>query len=210
MAVIKNIIFDLGGVIIRLALERTRDAFVKLGAIDFDSIYSQTAQSGIFDLFDKGKITPGEFRSELRKHIPQTTTDAEIDEAWNAMLMDVPKEKLELLSQLKPKYRLFLLSNTNVIHVKSFSAELLRVHGTADFAPFFEKWYYSCNIGMRKPDAEIFEFVLRENNLKAEETLFIDDSAQHIVGAAACRINTGFLGKGMKLEDLLRQSGVTV
>lgn len=208
MQEIKNIIFDLGGVIINLDMAATRNAFVALGVVDFDSIYSQAAQSGIFDGFDRGKITPEEFRTELRKHIPHVVSDAEIDAAWDAMLLDVPKEKLDLLLRLKKKYRLFLLSNTNVLHVRNFSAELLRVHGTPDFSPYFEKWYYSCNIGMRKPDAEIFEFVLSENNLKAEETLFIDDSSQHIRGAATCGIKTAFLDKGMNLENLLRQNGV--
>jgi FMN phosphatase YigB (HAD superfamily) len=205
---IKNIIFDLGGVIINLDMKATRDAFIALGAENFDTIYTQAGQTGIFDRFDKGEITPAEFRNELRKHIPRKVTDEEIDGAWDAMLLDVPKAKLELLSHLGKKYRLFLLSNTNVIHVKNFSAELQRVHGTPDFSPYFEKWYYSCNIGMRKPDAEIFEFVLNENHLKAEETLFIDDSVQHIQGASLLGIQTLLLGKHADLAEELTRLGL--
>lgn len=208
MQKIKNIIFDLGGVIINLDMAATRNAFIGLGIKNFDSIYSQAVQSGIFDQFDKGQITPHEFRNELRKHIPGTVTDAQIDAAWNAMLMDIPKEKLELLSRLKKKYRLFLLSNTNVIHVKNFSAELQRVYGTPDFSAYFEQWYYSCNIGMRKPDAEIFHHVLRENNLVAAETLFIDDSIQHIRGAGQSGIQTLFLEKGSALAEELTRLGL--
>lgn len=188
MQIIKNIIFDLGGVIINLNLKATRDAFVQLGISNFDAIYSQKDQSGLFDALDRGHITPEGFREEIRKHIPREVSDAEIDAAWDAMLLDIPGDKLELLTNLKSKYRTFLLSNTNVIHVKNFSAELLRVHGSPDFTPYFEKCYYSCEIGMRKPDAEIFMHVLTENKLKAEETLFIDDSIQHVKGALACNI----------------------
>ncbi len=208
MQEIKNIIFDLGGVIINLDMEATRKAFIELGVQDFDAIYSQANQSGVFDGFDKGKIAPAEFRTELRKHIPHPVSDVEIDAAWDAMLLDVPKEKLDLLTKLKTKYRLFLLSNTNVIHVKNFSAELQRVHGTPDFSPYFERWYYSCNIGMRKPDAEIFEFVLNENKLIAEETLFIDDSIQHIRGAAACGIKALQLADTSSLRLLLDEHGL--
>lgn len=210
MQEIKNIVFDLGGVIINLDMLATHNAFIALGVADFDSIYSQANQSGIFDGFDKGKISPEEFRNELRKHIPRDVSDPEIDAAWDAMLLDVPKEKLDLLTQLGKKYRLFLLSNTNVIHVKNFSAALQRVYGTPDFSPYFEKWYYSCNIGMRKPDAEIFEFVLNDNNLKAEETLFIDDSIQHIRGAGKLGIQTLFLDKNSKFDEALNKIGVTI
>lgn len=209
MAGIKNIILDLGGVIINLDYGATRSAFIGLGMSDFDNVYSQAQQSGFFDAFDKGAISPDEFRNEIRKHIPHTVTNEEIDHAWNAMLLDVPAGKIELLSKLKEKYNTFLLSNTNVIHVQSFSAELQRVHGTPDFTPYFKKWYYSCSIGMRKPDAEIFHFVLNENSLTAEETLFIDDSIQHIHGAEKIGIRTAFLEKGKSLGQLLASVGVS-
>lgn len=203
MQEIKNIIFDLGGVIINLDHGATRSAFIGLGMSDFDNIYSQAQQSGFFDAFDKGIISPEEFRNEIRKHIPRVVTNEEIDSAWNAMLLDVPSGKIELLSNLKNKYNTFLLSNTNRIHVQSFSSELQRVYGTPDFTPYFKRWYYSCDIRMRKPDVEIFEHVLNENSLQAEETLFIDDSIQHIRGAEKCGLKTLFLEKGKSLEHAL-------
>ena len=203
MQSIQNIIFDLGGVIIHLAYERTREAFIKLGVKDFDAIYTKSRQSGFFDGFDKGTVSPEEFRAEIRKHIPHEVSDARIDAAWDAMLLDIPKEKLELLSTLKKKYRTFLLSNTNEIHIANFSAYLARTYGTRDFTPYFEKWYYSCRMGMRKPDAAIFEFVLRENNLRAEETLFIDDSEQHIRSARALGIHAVFMDQNSSLHQVL-------
>lgn len=204
---VRNIIFDLGGVIINLDFRRTRDAFISLGAADFDGIYSQAQQSGFFDEFDKGLLSPESFRMEIRKHLPEHVTDQQIDAAWDAMLLDVPPARLELLSALKNKYRTFLLSNTNVIHVRNFSAALNAVHGTPDFTPFFERCYYSCDIRMRKPDAEIFQFVLQQHSLKAEETLFIDDSAQHIEGARKCGINAVLL-QGVEVRELLAGLGL--
>lgn len=208
MTSIKNIIFDLGGVIINLDPDRTKQSFRELGVENFDSIYSFSQQSGLFDRFDKGEIENGEFRDEIRKHIPRSVTDQEIDSAWNAMLLDVPREKIELLKQLKPNYRTFLLSNTNRIHVKCFSAELMRVHGSPDFSTWMERCYYSCDIGMRKPDAEIFEFVLQQNNLKRDETLFIDDSPQHITGAGKCGIATLHLTADRFLPEELALLGI--
>lgn len=205
---IRNIIFDLGGVIINLDYRKTRDAFVRLGVKNFDEIYSQSQQSGFFDALDKGTLSPEAFRGEIRRHIDHNVSDDEIDAAWNAMLLDVPREKIDLLTKLKSRYNLFLLSNTNVIHVKCFSKELMRVYGTPDFSPYFNKYYYSCDIGMRKPDAEIFQYVLKENNLLAAETLFIDDSIQHIRGAEKCELKTLFLEKGKALESLLMNAGI--
>ena len=180
---IRNIIFDLGGVILNLDPMATQKAFEKLGLADFEKHYSTIRQSGCFDDFDRGKITEKEFRAHLKNFLPATVTDEAIDHAWNAMLLDLPKERLELLESLGKKYRLFLLSNTNEIHVTAFSAYLQKTYGFSDFSSYFERWYYSCRIGKRKPDAEAFQFVLNENGLLAEETLFIDDSPQHVAGA---------------------------
>lgn len=204
---IKNIIFDLGGVIIHLNFNRTRTAFLELGLTDFDSVYSKAKQNELFDAFDKGEVSPATFREEIRKHIGKEVSNEEIDVAWNAMLLDVPKEKLEILKQLKGKYRTFLLSNTNVIHVENFSNELQRVHGIADFSDYFEKCYYSCSIGRRKPDASTFEFVLRENQLNPAETLFIDDSEQHLEGAKRCGLHTYFHQQNTPLQSLLQFIG---
>lgn len=209
MPEIKNIIFDLGGVIINLDYNKTRNAFVALGLNDFDEIYSQSQQNGFFDSFDKGQLSPEEFRTEIRRHLTTEKSDSEIDAAWDAMLLDVPKEKLQLLSSLKTNYRTFLLSNTNAIHVKNFSAALSEKYGFSDFSGHFEKCYYSCDIGMRKPDAGIFQFVLDQNNLNAEETLFIDDSIQHIKGANQLNIQTLFYKTEQSLDIELKRLGLS-
>jgi glucose-1-phosphatase len=191
--VIRNIIFDLGGVLINLDMEATAREFIALGMTDFNAHYSKARQSGLFDAFDRGAITPEEFRTGLKKYLPPGITDAQIDHAWNAMLLDIPEERLTLLKELKGKYRLFLLSNTNEIHVDAFSAYLKRRFGHEDFSPYFERWYYSCRIGKRKPSADAFRHVLDENKLELNETVFIDDSEQHILGAKQIGLRAEFL-----------------
>lgn len=205
---IRNIIFDLGGVLINLDMEATAKAFRALGMTDFDAHYSQAKQSGLFDAFDKGQITPQEFREGMKPFLPAGTTDAQIDAAWNAMLLDLPGERLALLRELRKKYRLFLLSNTNEIHVTAFSASLQQAHeGFTDFSDYFDRWYYSCRIGKRKPDAEAFLHVLEENDLLAEETLFIDDSKQHVEGALQTGIRAALLDVhgGEEITSFMRQ-----
>ncbi|MBI3511039.1 MAG: HAD family phosphatase [Bacteroidetes bacterium] len=190
---IKNIIFDLGGVIIDLDAAATSRAFAELGAKDFEKHYTFAKQSGIFDEFDKGSITEEEFRNELRKFLRSGVSDEQIDHAWNAMLIGIPRARLDLLKEAGKQFRIFLLSNTNVIHTRFFSDPVHETFLSFDPTNFFERWYYSCEIHMRKPDREIFEFVLEANKLVAEETLFIDDAQQHVTGAAQCGIHTKFL-----------------
>ena len=182
-ASIKNIVFDFGGVILNIDYTVTEQAFAKLGLKNFATIYSQTTQKELFDVFEKGLISSVNFRKEIKKFINGNTSDEQIDEAWKSMLLDLPEERVHLLDNLKKKYRLFLLSNTNEIHFTSFTAYMQKKFNRKIFTEVFDKYYVSHKINMRKPDAEIFELVLSENKLIREETLFIDDSFQHIEGA---------------------------
>lgn len=199
---IRNIIFDLGGVLLNLDMPATATAFKQIGLHSFDELYTQAKQTGLFDDFDKGVISPDEFRTELRRYLPQNTTDEAIDNAWNAMLLDLPPQRLELLQSLRSKYNLYLLSNTNEIHVKAFSAYLQNTFGFPDFSDFFDQWYYSCRMGMRKPDEEIFLKVMSNHNLVPAETIFIDDSKQHVDGAAKTGIQAIWLEPGQTIHTL--------
>lgn len=180
---IKNIILDLGGVIIDVSYDATANAFKKLGIENFDELYSKKKQENFFDNYEKGIISDDEFRSEIRKHLVSSITDEQIDEAWNALLFTVPTARMDFLKSLKTTYRLFLLSNTNNIHIKAFTKILEKQYGKKVFENLFEKIYFSCRIKKRKPDAEIFNFVMDENKLEKSETIFIDDSIQHVEGA---------------------------
>ncbi len=201
-ASIKNIIFDFGGVILKIDYKLTENAFAKLGLKEFDNIYSQTTQKELFDVFEKGLISPADFRGEIKKFINEGVADLQIDEAWNAMLLDLPEDRIQLLSQLKKKYQIFLLSNTNEIHFNTFSSYMQSKFHQDVFSDLFDKTYFSHKVKMRKPDAEIFELVLKENNLKKDETLFIDDSIQHIEGAKKVGLNAILLEKGKTILDL--------
>ena len=202
---VNTIIFDLGGVIINLDYNRTANAFKALGVDEFDVIYSQKKQERLFDDFEKGSVSPEQFRTVLKQYINKPVSDLEIDQAWNAMLLDIPVEKMELLNQLRNKYRIFLLSNTNIIHVKAFTAIVENAYGLNAFEKVFEKVYYSCFLNMRKPDQEIFELVINENKLNKEETVFIDDSLQHVEGARRTGIHGIHLTNTNSLPELLKQ-----
>ncbi len=180
---IQNIIFDLGGVILNISYEKTILAFKKLGMSDFDNFFTQAAQSQLFDRLDKGSISSDDFRKELREFTGLNPTDYQIDEAWNAMLLDMPPERVALLQNVRQNYRTYLLSNTNAIHYPVYMEYMSRTFGIDDLAHLFEKQYLSYQMGMRKPDKEIYNTVVSENGLDPEKTLFIDDSRQHVLGA---------------------------
>jgi epoxide hydrolase-like predicted phosphatase len=202
---IKNVIFDLGGVIINLDLNRTIDAFNKFSDIPFQKIYTQATQTELFDLLDTGKISEKEFFSHLKKQINFSGKDEILFDAWNAMLLNVPEERLDVLVEMKHNYNTYLLSNTCEPHITAFERELYLDHGVKNFDDYFDKVYYSCRVGLRKPNKEIFEMVLSENNLKPEETVFIDDSAQHVQGAGNCGINSFLLEKNKEIATLLKE-----
>jgi putative hydrolase of the HAD superfamily len=198
---IKNIIFDLGGVVLNINYKLTAEAFKELGIKNFDAVYSQAKQNNVFDSFETGALSATKFRSYLKQFIPNTS-DAELDLAWNKMLLDLPIARVELLKSLKDNYRIFLLSNTNEIHVQQFSTYVNEVYGEGLFENLFENHYYSNEIELRKPTKEAFEYVVNQNSLKAKETLFIDDSIQHIEGAKQIGLNTILLEPGTDLTSL--------
>ncbi len=201
---IKNIIFDLGGVILNIDYNLTVEEFKKLKLENYNKLFTQMQQSNLFNLFETGKVSPQVFREEIKKISNIEITDLQIDNAWNAMLLDFPTKRIELLRKLKNKYRTFLLSNTNIIHLKEYNKTLQNNFGLENMSQIFEKEYYSHEIGMRKPNLNIFEFVLSENNLIAKETLFIDDSPQHIAAATKLGINSYHLTDGETINDIFK------
>ena len=197
----KAVIFDLGGVIIHIDYAATIHAFENLGHSDFHTLYSQAQQSGLFDEFETGKISGQRFVNELLPYLKAGTSPNKVVAAWNALIGAVPKERIELLQKVREKYPTFLLSNTNELHMQA----VLRSWNASSNQPmsdFFDHIYLSHEIGMRKPNAEIFEFVCHENNLVPSETLFIDDSIQHIEGAKSCGLQTVHLTDFAMLDQL--------
>jgi putative hydrolase of the HAD superfamily len=201
---IKNIIFDLGGVLLNINYQLTKQAFIKIGLSDFNNVYSKAKQTSFFDRFETGKISAENFRQELKKKLPKHITNKEIDNAWNAMLLDLPIERVDLLLKLKNNYRTFLLSNTNEIHVSAFEQICSKHYGNNLFERLFEKHYYSNKIGLRKPNANCFQHVIEENRLIPAETLFIDDSEQHIKGAIQCGLKAIHLKENETVNEILK------
>jgi len=203
---IKNIIFDLGGVIINIRFQLALDAFQKLSKNGRVLEFSQSQQSGLFDDYETGRITDAEFRAKLREQYNIEATDDEIDEAWNALLLDIPEERIELLRELGNTYRLFLLSNTNAIHLIRFNQIIAESFTIPNLDSLFEKTYYSHLIGQRKPDAIVFEQILAQNNLVPTETLFVDDSIQHIQSADKLGIKTLFLAPPLTINEAFKDA----
>ncbi len=180
---IRNIILDFGGVIIDVDYGKVVQVFQQLGIADFETIYSKQRQSGLFDSFEKGLISETEFRATLRRYLPPGISDEEIDRAWNSMVGTIPQKRMNFLRELATHYRLYLLSNTNIIHTRTITRRLNQQYGEGNFERLFQRIYYSFQIGIRKPEEAVYRRVMQENKLSYQETLFIDDSEQHVEGA---------------------------
>lgn len=198
---IRHIIFDLGGVLINIDYTLTERAFTEAGISNFSALYSQLQQSALFDRFEMGQLSRDEFITCLQQVASAPVSTEGIIKAWNAMLLDFPVRRLQILQQLRLYYDLFLLSNTNEIHEEGFNEILFRSHGIPNIGVFFDKVYFSHRVGLRKPMPEIFSRVLEDNGLQAAHTLFIDDSPQHIAAAKGLGIQTIYLEPGMTIED---------
>jgi HAD superfamily hydrolase (TIGR01509 family) len=175
----KNILFDLGGVILDINVQATLKQFYELG---FPAELMQFPNSMTTDLYfryETGKLDTEQFRNEIRKAAGIEMTDHAFDEAWNAMIVRFPEERIALLKRLSKRYNLYMLSNTSSLHVKVFEKMYLEVAGEP-MQEVFKKIYYSHEIGWHKPDLEAWEYVLNDAHIKAEETLFLDDNIHNI------------------------------
>lgn len=175
-----TILLDLGGVLIDVDYHAAARAFNALGFTDFETLYSKAQQDHLFDGFETGELSPAEFRERIRQLHRSEITDAQIDGCWNAMLGSVPPERLALVEQLKTRYQVLLLSNTNAIHVPAFEAIIAKENSIHDFKSLFHGAYYSCEMHLRKPNADAFHHVLNSHGADASRTLFIDDSFHHV------------------------------
>ncbi len=200
---IKNIIFDLGGVIIDIDYTQTSKVFSALGAFNFDVVYTQSKQDHLFDDYDVGKINSDTFRDTLKKKLDIVVSNDEFDKAWNAMLLDLPKKRLDFIKELRKKHKTFLFSNTNDIHLKEVFNICQKQNGFNTFNDFFDKEYYSHIFGRRKPNPDAFIDILNENKLEANETLFIDDSLQHVLGAREAGLYAMHLSKDKSIFDVM-------
>lgn len=187
---IKNLIFDLGGVILDLSIYSALQSIADISGMDSNRVKQLFVESPGFEAYEKGEITDVEFRDFVRKVYDIDASDEVLDKCWNAMLVNIPLVKLELLDELKKTHNVFLLSNTNDIHVHHINTILLPRVTERSLEDFFHHAYYSHTMKMRKPDAEIFQKVLDLENLNPSQTLFLDDNEANIEGASKLGIQT--------------------
>jgi putative hydrolase of the HAD superfamily len=176
---IKNILFDLGGVILDIDVQATKQRFYELGLPALFMQYPENMLTDLFFRYETGKINTTQYRDEVRRISGLEVPDHDIDEAWCAMLVGIPAERVELISRLKERYRLYMLSNTCELHVPVFENMFQKVSGNS-MHEIFDGIYYSFEIGQHKPDAEAWEHVIRDARIKPEETLFLDDNIHNI------------------------------
>ena len=208
MTQIKNLIFDIGDVIIDIDYQTTIAEFQKLAKVDFSEIVSYSKQHPLFDQFERGEISAQEFRTQLKPFLKEDTTDEAINQAWNAILIHYPKAKFDLLLELKKRYRTFALSNINEIHVMEIDRVAEKCLHVSRFADFFHRAFYSNEVGHRKPELAVYEFVMHEENLLPSETLFIDDKAENIAAAKALGWHAHQLTNRNKLKELLTELNI--
>ena len=202
MAITKNIIFDLGGVLLDIDYRKTITAFQKLGLENFEEMFSQFKADTLFEKLETGALSEVDFYEAIKNRTNTVITDEEIDNAWNALLLNFRNESLQFLEKLSRKYKIYLLSNTNSIHLKCFKKLFTKQTGKPSLDAYFTKAWYSNEVGLRKPGAQIFEFVLQQENLIASETLFIDDTLINIETAKNLGFKTHHLLSTEKIELL--------
>ncbi|RFM30002.1 HAD family hydrolase [Deminuibacter soli] len=191
MQTIKNIIFDLGGIFLNLDYPATEKAFIEMGVTNFQELFAQSHANDLFEQLETGKIQPEAFYQSFRETTGLQVSDEQIRDAWNAMLLDFPADRLQWLDAIRNKYNVYLYSNTNKIHYDFFSDVFRKAAGSnQSFDDYFIKAHYSHELGLRKPYPASFTALLQLHGLEADETVFIDDTLKNIEGAKAAGLQT--------------------
>jgi len=202
MSKLKNIIFDLGAVLLDIDYDKTARAFHQLGYTNFEEMYSKFKGNNIFNDFETGHISNPEFYKYMLEAGNGLITEMDIRNAWNSMLLDFRVGSIRYLPELSQRFRIFLLSNTNAVHQVAFENKFLAQIGSRPLREYFTQAYFSHEIGFRKPDAAIFEFVLADAAIAAEETLFVDDIPANTEVARGLVFHIHTLLPGERIENL--------
>ena len=200
---ITTLIFDFGGVLINLDINQCIFNFKQLGLNNFEQYLGNFAQSGFFMKLEKGQISAEEFRNEIRKLSSNPLTDTQINEAWCSFLIDIPTVKLNMLLELRKKFRVILLSNTNIIHFPDSEKKLFLKTGK-NMSDYFDKCYLSYEMKMAKPDKKIFENILASENVEANECLLLDDGLKNTEQAQKLGMQTYLVSEHEDLSFLLQ------
>lgn len=198
---VNTLIFDLGGVIVDLAPDRTLSEFAKLSGKPMNEVLQLHATHPAFHAYETGRIGETEFRDAVRAMFQANASDQEIDRCWNAMLIGIPDKKLEMLTLLKKYFTTMALSNTNSIHLKYINEVILEGQSLDDY---FHHAYYSHTLGLRKPDRGIYEFVLKTHRITPDKAFFLDDNADNIAAAKSVGVEALLIEHPDKVIDLFR------
>ena len=205
MTKLRNIIFDFGGVIINIDTFRVGQVLAGKGIDNLDSLHMHLLNNNIYFGLETGHVSEQRFRDEIKSIIGREVSDQEIDDAWNAIILDIPTERVKLLENIRKNYSTYLLSNTNIIHFNYYNRYFAETFGYGSLAELFEEAYFSHEMGLRKPDPEIYKRVLEDRQLVPEETLFIDDNKDNIEAAQKLGIQGYHLQEGTELTSLFQK-----
>jgi len=199
---IDAVIFDLGGVILNLDYNLTVIEFEKhIEGLDRNVFFGKKEQLPFFSSYEIGKISTEDFIKSFNDYYRKNFSYEDFKSYWNAMILDIPQGRIELIRSLKTQgKKVFLLSNINHLHEIAVEQRFMELGETTNFLSLFDKGYYSHHIGLRKPTTEIFDYVMKDQNLTPERTVFIDDSVHHVEGARLVGINAVHLSDGQPLE----------
>lgn len=200
-----TIILDLGGVILPLNTSATREDFLSLTKKDINEWMKFSYPHEIIQQFELGKISEDEFFQKLKEILQFNKDPRYLKEAWNKMLLPIPKENIQFLKALSEKYNLIILSNTCETHIECFEKMLQQYHNITNLEQLVDKVYLSCRINMRKPDLSIFEKVIKDNELNPRNTFYFDDTEEHINAAKQLGIRTMLYPRNELLSKVLKE-----
>ena len=203
-----SIIFDLGGVLYDIDVQLSVKAFEELELKSFDGLYSLKEQTLLFDDLETGVIDKAEFVKRINHFSGLSLDEKQIVNAWNSLLIGIKPETISLLSALKEDYDVFLLSNTNEIHLDCINKYMQVNFGIDNLSSLFNKAYYSCRLGMRKPGKEIYEYIIQDAGIDPATCIFIDDNKDNIASGNRAGIFSVLMERGANLKTLLNDQGI--
>ena len=209
MQSVKNIIFDFGNVLLDLDLPSIERHFRQFFGEQYETAREKLRRSHVFELYETGGLSTEEFVDILRFSADPPLSAEQVVAAWNSIFIGMPKHRFDLLLRLRQEYKVFLLSNINDLHAAWIDEYMVREHGIPDFqARYFDAVYYSHLIRLRKPDREIYEYVLADAELVPEETIFFDDLPVNIEAARQAGIRGVLHPEGKEIEEVVSSLGV--
>lgn len=205
MTEIKSVILDLGGVVIDIDPMQTIEYLRQQGAGNVEEVFAFMEEEGYFDELERGQLTGGQLIKMLNDRFTTKLTPEAILTAWDKLLLGIPKERVETIKALRAKYRLLLLSNTNWPHISTINKMVQKEFGVKDLGVWFDKTYYSYELGLRKPESRIYFHILKDQRLKAQHTIFLDDTLSHLEAAKNLGIQTRLVTPTQGLVEIAQR-----